>query len=66
MEYIRQNCAVYSKDIPLPVAREITGVRAVFGETYPDPVRVISVGAELEEILNNMKDLQGLSKWRWV
>jgi alanyl-tRNA synthetase len=55
-EYIRQNCTVYSKDIPLAVAREITGVRAVFGETYPDPVRVVSVGVELEEILKNVKD----------
>ena len=38
------------------MARDITGVRAVFGETYPDPVRVVSVGVELEEILKNVKD----------
>src|SRR5690606_5734833 len=37
--YIRQNLDVYAKDVPLAVAREINGVRAVFGETYPDPVR---------------------------
>lgn len=55
-EYIRQNCAVYSKDVPLATAREITGVRAVFGETYPDPVRVVSVGVEVEEILKNVQD----------
>ncbi|KAJ9312903.1 hypothetical protein DTO271D3_6817 [Paecilomyces variotii] len=55
-EYIRQNCAVYSKEVPLATAREIAGVRAVFGETYPDPVRVVSVGVELEEILKNVKD----------
>lgn len=55
-EYIRQNCAVYSKDVPLATAREITGVRAVFGETYPDPVRVVSVGVEVEELLQNVKD----------
>ncbi|PGH02976.1 alanyl-tRNA synthetase [Polytolypa hystricis UAMH7299] len=55
-EYIRQNCAVYAKDVPLSVAREISGVRAVFGETYPDPVRVVSVGVELEEILQNVED----------
>ena len=41
---------------PLTTAREITGVRAVFGETYPDPVRVVSVGVGVEEILKNIKD----------
>ena len=35
--YIRQNCGVFTKDVPLSTAQEITGVRAVFGETYPDP-----------------------------
>ncbi|ERF71107.1 Alanine--tRNA ligase [Endocarpon pusillum Z07020] len=55
-EYIRQNCGVFAKDVPLSTAREITGVRAVFGETYPDPVRVVSVGVEVEEILENVKD----------
>lgn len=60
--YIRQNCAVYSKDVPLAKAREISGVRAVFGETYPDPVRVVSVGVELDEILKNVED----PRWKEV
>lgn len=60
--YIRQNCAVYAKDVPLATAREIEGLRAVFGETYPDPVRVVSVGVEVEEILQSIKD----PKWREV
>ena len=55
-EYIRQNCPVFTKDVQLTLAREITGVRAVFGETYPDPVRVVSVGIPLEDILKNVKD----------
>jgi alanyl-tRNA synthetase len=55
-EYIRQSCPVYSKDVPLVIAREIAGVRAVFGETYPDPVRVVSVGVEVDDILKNVKD----------
>lgn len=54
--YIRQNCAVYSQEVPLATAREIEGVRAVFGETYPDPVRVVSVGVEVEELLKNAQD----------
>ncbi|KAL2005015.1 hypothetical protein VTN00DRAFT_2865 [Thermoascus crustaceus] len=61
-KYIRQNCAVYAKEIPLATAREIVGVRAVFGESYPDPVRVVSVGVELEEILKNVKD----PRWKGV
>ncbi|KAL4752698.1 alanine--tRNA ligase [Aspergillus terricola var. indicus] len=55
-QYIRRNCLVYSKEVPLSIARNIAGVRAVFGETYPDPVRVVSVGAELDEILKNVED----------
>jgi len=35
---------VYVKWVPLGEARQIAGVRAVFGEKYPDPVRVVSVG----------------------
>ena len=61
-KYIRQNFAVYAKDVPLAVAREISGLRAVFGETYPDPVRVVSVGVEIEELLQNVKD----PKWHEV
>ncbi|GIZ43701.1 hypothetical protein CKM354_000691800 [Cercospora kikuchii] len=54
--YIRQNCEVYAKDVPLATARQINGVRAVFGETYPDPVRVVSVGISVEDLLENPSD----------
>ncbi|KAI9813143.1 MAG: Alanine--tRNA ligase [Pycnora praestabilis] len=60
--YIRQNCPVYSKDVPLATAREIEGVRAVFGETYPDPVRVVSVGVDVESLLEDVKN----PKWKEV
>ena len=56
--YIRQNSGVYTRDVPLSIAREIAGVRAVFGETYPDPVRVVSIGVDLETILENPTDSQ--------
>lgn len=61
-KYIHQSCQVYSKEVPLATAREINGLRAVFGETYPDPVRVVSVGVPVEDLLSNVKD----PKWRDV
>ncbi|KAK5112448.1 Alanine--tRNA ligase [Meristemomyces frigidus] len=51
--YIRQNSEVYAKDVALSIARNIEGVRAVFGETYPDPVRVVSIGVPVEELLED-------------
>ncbi|KLU88736.1 alanyl-tRNA synthetase [Magnaporthiopsis poae ATCC 64411] len=60
--YIRQNCKTYAKDVTLDLARQIEGVRAVFGETYPDPVRVVSVGIEVDMLLENPKN----PEWRKV
>ncbi|CCX13711.1 tRNA synthetases class II (A)-domain-containing protein [Pyronema domesticum] len=53
---IRQNFPVYSLEVPLATAREIEGVRAVFGETYPDPVRVVSVGVPVEDLIKDVKN----------
>ncbi|KAI8089731.1 alanyl-tRNA synthetase [Halteromyces radiatus] len=49
-EFIIKNSPVYSKEVPLPVAKAIHGLRAVFGETYPDPVRVVSIGYDVDEV----------------
>lgn len=39
-EYIRRDDPVLSADSELESARQIDTLRAVFGETYPNPVRV--------------------------
>ena len=47
---VQENLEVRSKLMPLAEAKELPGVRAVFGEKYPDPVRVIYVTpGDLEE-----------------
>ena len=48
---IQEKLSVHTKIVPLASAMEITTLRAVFGETYPDPVRVVSVGKPVEELL---------------
>jgi alanyl-tRNA synthetase len=50
---------VDAKEVALNSAKEIYGVRAVFGEQYPDPVRVVSIGATVDELLENPTD----EKW---
>ncbi|NWR80512.1 SYAC protein, partial [Centropus unirufus] len=48
---IEEAKTVYAKDCPLAAAKAIQGLRAVFDETYPDPVRVVSIGIPVEELL---------------
>lgn len=61
-QYIIKSVPVYAKDVALAEAKEIAGLRAVFGETYPDPVRVVSVGVPVEDLLANPKS----SEWEKV
>jgi alanyl-tRNA synthetase len=41
-----QDQVVTAKEMPLEDAKKLPGVRAVFGEKYPDPVRVVMIGAD--------------------
>ncbi|MGI9012894.1 MAG: alanine--tRNA ligase [Phycisphaerales bacterium] len=50
---IHQNMPVHAEDVPLNQALAINGVRAVFGEKYPDPVRVVSIGPSVDRLLVN-------------
>lgn len=59
-KFIKENHPIYSKDVPLALAKQINGLRAVFGEVYPDPVRVVSVGYDIDEMLKDPSS----SKWQ--
>lgn len=59
-EWVNKPATVYAKDMPLAEAYKIPGLRAVFGEAYPDPVRVVSIGYPPEDIEKNIES----SKWR--
>lgn len=47
---IDRNEQIYAKESSLAVAKTIQGLRAVFEETYPDPVRIVSVGIPVETL----------------
>lgn len=50
-DQIAQNRPVYAKVVPLALAKSINTVRQVFSEQYPDPVRVVSVGVPVEDLI---------------
>ena len=50
-EAIREDLSVATGPAPLEAAKSIQGLRAVFGERYPDPVRVVSIGPAISELL---------------
>jgi|UniRef100_A0A2S2QY24 alanyl-tRNA synthetase len=60
-DVIDQNNFVYAKVTPLNDAKHIKGLRAMFDETYPDPVRVVSVGVPIETLLSDPEGPAGLN-----
>jgi len=44
---------VYKEILPLNTAISINGLRAVFGEQYPDPVRVVSIGQPISAMVKD-------------
>ena len=56
MQQISAKLNVHSKVVSLKEAMSIHGLRAVFGEKYPDPVRVVSIGIPIQDLLNNPSD----------
>lgn len=52
-DIVYTNVPIYAKESPLLTAKSIKGLRSVFDEVYPDPVRVISFGVPVEELEQN-------------
>jgi len=59
-DFIYKNEPVYAKDSPLSIAKAIKGLRAVFDETYPDPVRIVSIGVPVEDLLQDPSSPSGI------
>ena len=59
-DFVKRDLPVYSKEMYLEEAYKIPGLRAVFGEAYPNPVRVVSVGFDVDAIAKDLKNPQ----WR--
>ncbi|XP_065865616.1 alanine--tRNA ligase isoform X1 [Euphorbia lathyris] len=58
---IKAELEVYAKEVTLSEAKRINGLRAVFGEVYPDPVRVVAIGEKVEELLADPENKDWLS-----
>ena len=59
-DIIYQNKKIFAKESKLSLAKTIQGVRAMFEETYPDPVRIVSVGIPVEDLEKNPLNAAGL------
>jgi len=60
VNWIQRDVKVYSRELDLQTAYKIPGLRAVFGESYPDPVRVVTLEHDVDTIV---KDIEN-PKWR--
>jgi len=58
-DIIKKQLIIYKQEVSLDPAKKIKGVRKMFTEAYPDPVRVVSIGADINECLLSPDD----DKW---
>ncbi|GJM25575.1 MAG: alanine--tRNA ligase [Phycisphaerae bacterium] len=57
-EKISAALPVHTKEVAESDARKINTLRAVFGEKYPEHVRVVSIGADIDAMLGSPDDAQ--------
>ncbi|XP_050209897.1 alanine--tRNA ligase-like [Mercurialis annua] len=60
-EQIKAELEVFAKEATLSEAKRLNGLRAVFGEVYPDPVRVVAIGRKVEDLLADPENKEWLS-----
>lgn len=60
-EQIKAELDVFAKEAALVDAKRVNGLRAVFGEVYPDPVRVVTIGRKVEDLLADPENEEWLS-----
>lgn len=49
-DIVSRNMTVFAQEVALALAKDIQGIRAIFEEVYPDPVRVVSIGSSFDEL----------------
>ena len=49
---------MHTREVALADAQKINGLRAVFGEVYPDPVRVVSVGPTIDDLFSDPSNVE--------
>jgi len=52
-EVVAKKQKVFAEESSLAKAKDIQGLRAIFDEVYPDPVRVVSIGHSLQELADD-------------
>jgi len=60
--HIAKDLAVFAEPVPLAAGKQVPGLRAVFGETYPDPVRLVSIGTPVADALAGTINQTGLER----
>ncbi|KAJ9562621.1 hypothetical protein OSB04_007781 [Centaurea solstitialis] len=60
-EQIKAELDVSAKEASLADAKRVNGLRAVFGEVYPDPVRIVAIGRKVEDLLADPESEEWLS-----
>lgn len=58
---VSSDVPVYARESSLSSAKGIQGLRAVFNEAYPDPVRVVSIGVSVEDLEKDPTGPAGLN-----